>query len=411
VFLSTCQEILVSPFDRIHGRTPIKKAKEREIIRFFMIGTGAAGKTTVVRQLKCLCKERPKNYKVYDEEWNQIAIENIFPVEEMAQFLKIIRINITVAIYNLIQQTTYWGHECQPSESVRTIMTLIERTYMEGRSTFDMQIPSTLGEDILQVLKDTHITKTLEMHYKMNQKWRIEDGTLNFLSENQIKRLFDDDVELTTTDIVHTRYPTTDAQDFRFSINDMNIQIHDMGGQPTELTKLPDFMRQWIADNRESYRNFLLLVTSMADFNIEDLNEPGRTAMDRSIRIVDRVLSEDTLQNCGVMIFFNKQDRFDSIVEILQETEEGRIEIDKYLGETLTEESREQLRKGCCSEKALHEAIHHKYDKVINMKRKGGKGVYMRCTQAVDPKIMNAIFKVIQNEIITYLIDNVNYIM
>lgn len=31
------------------------------------------------------------------------------------------------------------------------------------------------------------------------------------------------------------RYPTTDVQDFRFSVNDMNIQIHDMGGQPTEL--------------------------------------------------------------------------------------------------------------------------------------------------------------------------------
>ncbi|VDM52423.1 unnamed protein product [Angiostrongylus costaricensis] len=272
-----------------------------------MVGTGAAGKTTVVRQLKCLCKERPKNYKalirapitsskhlvdlqVYDNEWNQITIENIFSAEEMIQFRKIIRINIIVAIYNLIQQTICWGHECQPSECVQTIVTLVENAYIEGRSTFDMQIPSMLGDDLVQVLKDPNITQTLEVHYKMARKWRIEDGTLNFLSENQIKRLFDDSVELTTTDIVHARYPTTDVQDFRFSVNDMNIQIHDMGGQPTELIKLPDFIYQWIASNRERYKNFLLFVTSMADFNIQDVDEPSRTAMERSIKIIDVII-------------------------------------------------------------------------------------------------------------------------
>lgn len=37
------------------------------------------------------------------------------------------------------------------------------------------------------------------------------------------------------------------------------------------------------------------------------------------------------------MIFFNKQDRFNNIVGTLQETEEGRDEIAKYLGETMTE--------------------------------------------------------------------------
>lgn len=31
-----------------------------------MVGTGGAGKTTVVRQLKCLCTEMPKEYKVRD---------------------------------------------------------------------------------------------------------------------------------------------------------------------------------------------------------------------------------------------------------------------------------------------------------------------------------------------------------
>ncbi|KHJ99306.1 hypothetical protein OESDEN_00686 [Oesophagostomum dentatum] len=38
--------------------------RDRDVFRFFMIGSGAVGKTTVVRQLKCLCQERSKYYKV-----------------------------------------------------------------------------------------------------------------------------------------------------------------------------------------------------------------------------------------------------------------------------------------------------------------------------------------------------------
>lgn len=38
------------------------------------------------------------------------------------------------------------------------------------------------------------------------------------------------------------------------------------------------------------------------------------------------------VHECGVMIFFNKQDRFDYVCKELLKTEEGRKEIIKYLG-------------------------------------------------------------------------------
>lgn len=38
------------------------------------------------------------------------------------------------------------------------------------------------------------------------------------------------------------------------------------------------------------------------------------------------------VHECGVMIFFNKQDRFDFVCQELLKTEEGRKEILKYLG-------------------------------------------------------------------------------
>ncbi|EYB95494.1 hypothetical protein Y032_0159g3295 [Ancylostoma ceylanicum] len=390
----------------------VQKTKEREIFRFFMVGTGAAGKTTVVRQLKCLCKEKPKSYKAYDKDWNQIPIENIFTEQEMTQFRKVIRNNITNAVYNLIQQTTQWGHTHNAQESAQRIIQTVETAELEGWSSFNMNIPSTMGADILAVLKEPSIADTLKVHDKMARKWHIEDGTLHFLCEEQISRLFDDEAELTTTDIVHSRYPTTDIQDFRFSISKMNIQIHDMGGQPTELVKLPEFINHWVAQDREGYKNFVLFVTSMADFNVPDEDEPSRTALERSIKILEKILNVDVVQSCGLLIFFNKQDRFDEIVTTLQATEEGRGEIEKFLGDTMKKDAKTKLNAGKCPVVTLHDALANKFDEVTKVKRKGAneKGVYMRFTQAVDREIMADIFNVVKKEIVDDLIRKGIYI-
>ncbi|KAK6016705.1 g-protein alpha subunit [Ostertagia ostertagi] len=383
----------------------------RQIVRFFMIGTGGAGKTTVVRQLKCLCKERPKNYKVFDADWNEIPVDNIFTSEEMSSFRKIIRNNIMTATYNLIQQTTEWGHECQSSKSVEAILAVVDNAVKEGKGTFDVDVPSSLGDDVIEVLRDPNIADTLERHHKMARKWRIEDGTLKFLTEKQIKRLFDDNVELTTIDIVHARYflqfRNKIGEDFRFSINGTYIQIHDMGGQPTEMMKIPEFMQQWIAADREGYMNFILFVTSMADFNVQDEEEEKRTAMERSIRILDRILSVDAIQNCGLLIFFNKQDVFNEIVTELSKTDEGRAEIIKRLNSSLTEGSKRGLTDGNIPVKVVHtEPLKANSTTSFRNGRKEQED-----TQAVDPHIMADIFNVIENEIIVDFIRNARFIM
>uniref|UniRef100_W6NEB4 Guanine nucleotide binding protein (G-protein) domain containing protein n=1 Tax=Haemonchus contortus TaxID=6289 RepID=W6NEB4_HAECO len=382
----------------------------RQIVRFFMIGTGGAGKTTVIRQLKCLCKERSRNYKVFDREWNEIPVDRIFSDEEMRRFRKIIRNNIMTAVYNLIQQTSDWGHDCQNPRTVEAILAIVDNAVKDGKGIFDVDVPSSLGDDLIEVLRDPNIEDTLGKHHKMARKWRIEDGTLKFLSEKEIKRLFDDNAELSTIDIVHARYPTTDMQDFRFSINGTYIQIHDMGGQPTEMMKIPEFMQQWLAADREGYMNFILFVTSMADFNVQDEEEESRTAMERSIRILDRILSADAIHNCGLLIFFNKQDVFDEVVTALAKTDEGRAEIIGRLNSSLTEGAKRKLADENSSVRVVHTAIESKFDNVIQ-RRKKGTGVYRKDTQAVDPYIMADIFNVIENEIIADFIKNARFIM
>ncbi|KAK6047593.1 hypothetical protein COOONC_14900 [Cooperia oncophora] len=135
--------------------------------------------------------------------------------------------------------------------------------------------------------------------------------------------------------------------------------------------KLPEFMQQWIAADREGYMNFILFVTSMADFNIQDEEEEKRTAMERSIRILDRILSVDAIQNCGLLIFFNKQDVFNEIVTELAKTDEGRAEILKHLNNSLTEGAKRKLADGDPPIKLVHNAIESKFNNVIQRRKKG----------------------------------------
>ncbi|KHJ99308.1 hypothetical protein OESDEN_00688 [Oesophagostomum dentatum] len=204
----------------------------------------------------------------------------------------------------------------------------------------------------------------------------------------------------------------------------MKIQIHDMGGQPTELTKFPQFIQQWVAQDRDGYRNYVLFVASMSDFNVPDdektdtkledqrEGQDEHTKLERSIRILELLLCEATVQSCGLLIFFNKQDRFDEVVTTLQRTENGRREIEKALGDVMSQSDRARLISGNCPLEVLHDALMKKYDVVIKKRRgkSSDRGVYMRFTQAVDPDIMSDIFKVVKHEIISDFIRNGTFI-
>jgi hypothetical protein len=55
-------------------------------------------------------------------------------------------------------------------------------------------------------------------------------------------------------------------QTYRFKINSTRIEITDVGGQPSELMKIVDFLQNWSFSANDTKSNFVLLVVSMSDF-------------------------------------------------------------------------------------------------------------------------------------------------
>lgn len=86
----------------------------------------------------------------------------------------------------------------------------------------------------------------------MTGELQITDGTLYFLNQDKLRQvycshpfilnisklqIFSDSYTPTDDDILHARDPTTGITDYRFSINNMRIMIHDIGGQKVERVR------------------------------------------------------------------------------------------------------------------------------------------------------------------------------
>ena len=123
------------------------------------------------------------------------------------------------------------------------------------------------------------------------------------------QKIFSSDYVASDTDKVHSRKPTVDMQTYRFKVNNLRIEINDVGGQRSELMKIIDYLSKWSFEGGDPRSNFILLVVSMSDFNVLHEEYEG-TLLDECVEYMKVLLNNNVAQNCGLYIMFNKCDRF-----------------------------------------------------------------------------------------------------
>ncbi|KHN78201.1 Guanine nucleotide-binding proteinsubunit alpha-15 [Toxocara canis] len=259
--------------------------QEEELIRFFMVGMGGAGKSTVIRQLMKLCIECPQSYKMYDSEWNEK--QSVHSEADLRKWKLIIQHNILESFCKTIQQCRLFGISF-PDEQKKIVD----------------EIEKLCGD-----VRTLHLRK---------QEWT---SAFNEQLGNKLVTLIDndksysrDDTLPTEEDIVHARDPTSGLNYYHFRVHKMRIELHDMGGQMVERQKVLDFLTHWISDSKPNYRNFVLYVTSMAEYNVLHPDNPQYTLLDESAAFMKMILNLSQVQECGFLIFFNKSDIFEERV-------------------------------------------------------------------------------------------------
>lgn len=398
----------------MNGQSKNKTKKEGDIIHFFMLGIEGAGKTTIIRQLKCLCMQKPHNYQMYDDSWNLIDREKIFDNYELEGLKNVVRINLLTAAASLIRKTRDRDEEyLRNSAAAAAILRRCSQLYEGEVDIYDHsnQIEDEYGAYIIEIVSDPQVFRWLEQPTGV-AGLKIEDGTRYFLKdEGRIRNVFTDSYQLTNDDIVHVRKPTVSFKSYKFRIKQLRVEIHDMGGQKSELVKIPQFMRQFLTTSGHC---FLLYVSSLAAFQESDKDSKGRTVLDKSAAIFKLVLEMSGVDECTVMIFFNKQDRFEEICrEMLQNDDgEGKRQIEKLLGVApkLSKNQKEGGKKNKPENyDYLKDSIRNRFKEILK-NNNDKKSYYMKYTQATDAQLMSTIFYAVENEIISAFFTQARYL-
>ncbi|KAI6215613.1 Guanine nucleotide-binding protein G(k) subunit alpha [Aphelenchoides besseyi] len=382
--LDSCLPEPITPDDRK------KIEKNGEHIRFFMTGLGSAGKTTIVRQLFLLCN-KVSNYKVCNENW----VEEKTKPDDNEMWVATIRKNILDSIDIFIKQLKL-NNDSFADDKDKQFAQYIEEVCEQGDEGIeDLEPTADFIDALLKLFESEPIQNIWRKRNTINVEGKkLADGCDQFINSKKIRECFSENYIASDEDKVHSRKPTTDMSTYRFKINNMRIEINDVGGQRSELVKIVDYLSQWSFTEGDPRSNFILLVVSMSDFNVKHDEYEG-TLLDECVEYMKVLLNNKVAQNCGLFIFFNKKDRFK---EKLSDPD-CREDI-QYLSPFLSPKQIANFQRGRFSEQEMQKALSDKFTEAIKTFKDRERHSYCKYTCAVDSKMMEGIFSAIKEDVI-----------
>ncbi|VDD93977.1 unnamed protein product [Enterobius vermicularis] len=362
------------------------ESDEKEVVRFFMVGMGGAGKSTVIRQLMKLCIDCPNSYKLYDSEW--VEKTSIHSEGDLRKWKIVIQHNILEAFCNTIKQSKLFGFEFNGLQSL--VVSEVEklcgdvRTLHLRTAEWSPFFNEELGRKLITLISNEKdpIKCALKRCHEFAAEYRLPDGVDHFITPQKIMEYARADTLPDEDDIVHARNPTSGLDYYHFLVHKMRIQIHDMGGQMVERKKVLEYLSHWISDSKPNHRNFILYVVSIADYNVIHPSRRQYTLLDESIAFMKMILNLSQVQECGFLIFFNKSDIFDEKVS----DEHFRPDFRTFLKEFIKEDELKKYERGApVKSEVFRKAIANKFAKEISnnaVKRKAPvyhRYVYLCC--------------------------------
>uniref|UniRef100_A0A914WFX8 Uncharacterized protein n=1 Tax=Plectus sambesii TaxID=2011161 RepID=A0A914WFX8_9BILA len=380
----------------VDGEAPIKTVKRpQEIVRLFLIGSGEAGKSTIIKQMQKLCEINPKDYQMYNEEWQPISD----PIANRRDWTKIVHQNTLRVITILIQKAAEFGYEYSSAELKRCADDILEFCG-DDPDTIHLRANTRVTPDLAAKIErlwtdsDGPISRTMQRR----KEFVISDSTNYFLNVEKLHEISHANYVPSTDDIIRARDPTVDIHDYNFLLHRVHFSIHDMGGQPVEQAKLPQFLSSWLQNTRPGDRNFILYMAALSDYNQMHPKHPDRTRLDESIARLQVLLNMRELERCGFILFLNKRDIFEQ--KLTDDNDFSRL-FEKYM-------DKKSSKKSLLNQ--AEKAVASKFAEAVSETRRLNDTLYCRFTCAVDTQMMEAIFGAVRNDIIHDLIRQGNWV-
>jgi len=249
-----------------------ERKKNLKEVLLLLLGTGASGKSTVAKQM-------------------QIIYLNGFQGKELEVYKKLITANIVNNMKSLINGANQLGISLSSG---------VSREAAAVMNISDNEDEVDWSPQLLDAVKALWADSGIQSAYKRSNEFQLSDSAGYFFNRMEAFRDLEDAV-VNDMDILYARKRTTGIVEIKFSNEDLNFRMMDVGGQRNER-------RKWI--HCFEGVTAIIFVASLSEWDqlCEEDNKTNR--MVESLNVFKDTLNNEYFINKPVLLFLNKHDLF-----------------------------------------------------------------------------------------------------
>jgi len=311
-----------------------EKKKQSKMVKLLLLGTGAAGKSTVAKQL-------------------QIIFLDGFKTEERMLYKRLIGEHIVETAQVLLRNL-----EGRLKDDAREHAELIKSIDPADTSfEFNADVAGSI-----RVIWDDPVVKST---FKTATKLHISDSASYFL--NDVEKFCDDRYEPSDTDILRVRIRTTGIIETKFDLSGFDVHLLDVGGQRNERRKWMHCFDDVTA---------IIYVASLSEYDQVCEEDAETNRMVESMNVFRDVINNRWFADTPIILFLNKVDLFDEKIH--------KVNLGEYFS---------KYKSGKNRDKAL-KFIKDEYTKCND---NSGREIYIRETCATDTENIETVFNAVQD--------------
>lgn len=238
-----------------------------------LLGSGESGKSTIVKQMK-------------------IIHQNGYSREELLSFKSCIYRNVIECARCLIMAASNSNISFASPENADIESRLLRLRYDAGS---DDIITPQIANDILSLYRDPAVGDLFDK----TDQYYLPDSAPYFF-ENCV-RIGDPGYVPNVQDVLQARSKTSGIQETRFSMDELDIHMIDIGGQRSER-------RKWIQtfDRVTS----VIFCVALSEYNQTLREQPNQNRMAESLAVFESILNSKWFVRTSIILFLNKVDLF-----------------------------------------------------------------------------------------------------
>lgn len=247
--------------------------------RVLVLGASDTGKSTFMKQMR-------------------YVFGDTYPIHDRRRHLPHIRRNLLESLHKMVRAMDSFGIAQASQEAREAAQRFSDMASLEQFLEEDATVDSLLVQQTQVLWADPGVKEV----YMRGNEYHLLTNAGHFLSNAQ--EILGDNYLPTMDDIFRMRYPTRGAMTITYDLGEMQMTLHDMGGQRSER-------KDWI--NQLNNPTAILFLASLSEYDqtVEEETEGlEKNRVQESLDIFTELLRYPPFVNVPVIVLLNKSDIF-----------------------------------------------------------------------------------------------------